>query len=301
MATSLGTALLLGLVACSSQESRNETGRQDDNASDQQSTITVFAASSLATAFEEISKAYQSRNPAHKVVLNFDGSQRLRTQLEHGATADVFASADWAQMAALRQKGMLTGNPTNFASNRLVLMVSASGSDIAPDQTEPPQIDLEDVFATELRRLAQPGMKIVLGQPEVPIGRYSEQLMKKLEGDPSLGRELVETIIANVVSREASVRGVAQKVALGEADGGFTYATDASYGYSSQEIRVVELPRSLLIEAMYPVAPLSTGESATKFIDFLLSEQGQKILRRQGFGPPAGNETDNSSIYVNAP
>ena len=289
------------MIACSSKASGGEPVQKDDDVLARQSTITVFAAASLAGAFEEISEAYQASNPGNDVILNFDGSQRLRTQLEHGANADVFASADWAQMDALRQKGLLSGSPANFASNRLVLMVTTSGGETAPDPTGPPEQDLEDAFAAELRRLARPGKKIVLGQPQVPIGRYSEELMEKLEEDPSLGRELVEGINANVVSREASVRGVAQKVALGEADGGITYATDAAFEYASRGIRVMELPESLMVEALYPVAPLTTREPATGFIDFLLSDQGQDILRRHGFGPPPGKGTVDSSNDGNHP
>jgi len=296
VATCVLAAPFLGLVACSSPESSVEAGQEGETLSREQTTITVFAASSLATAFGEISEAYESNNPGNRVVLNFDGSQRLRTQLEHGAAADVFASADWIQTDALQEKGLLAGSPTAFASNRLVLLVAAEAGNAAktspgPAPRGPKAQVMPGDFASQLSLLAQPGRKIVLGQPQVPIGRYSEALMEQIAKEPSLGPDLVESLSANVVSRESSVRGVAQKVALGEADGGITYATDALTEYTSRGVRVVELPDSLAVQATYPVAPLARTVSATRFIEFLLSEQGQRILGKHGFGPPPGSQT----------
>ena len=292
-------ASLLSLVACSSPESSAEAGQTGENLYGGQATITVFAASSLGIAFLEISEAYESNYPGNRVILNFDGSQRLRTQLEHGAAADVFASADWTQMDILQEKALLTGKPATFASNRLVLMVTAVGPPSAegstgPASQDPPSQDMVGDFGSQLTFLAQPGRKVVLGQPQVPIGRYSEALMEKIAEEPSLGPDLVESLSANVVSRESSVRGVAQKVALGEADGGVTYATDALTEYTSRGVRLVELPDSLAVQATYPVAPLGRAASASRFIELLLSEQGQRILGKHGFGPPHGSQVSNS-------
>ncbi|MDE2843218.1 MAG: molybdate ABC transporter substrate-binding protein [Chloroflexota bacterium] len=294
-------ASFLGLVACSSPESGAEAGQTGENLNGGQATITVFAASSLGIAFLEISEAYESNYPGNRVILNFDGSQRLRTQLEHGAAADVFASADWTQMDAIQEKGLLAGNPTTFASNRLVLLLAAEAGNPAenwagPASQDPKTQALVGDFARQLSLLAQPGRKIVLGQPQVPIGRYSEALMEQIAEEPSLGPELVENLSANVVSRESSVRGVAQKVALGEADGGITYATDALTEYTSRGVRVVELPDSLPVQAAYPVAPLARTVSANRFIEFLLSEQGQHILGKHGFGPPTGSRSGDPDI-----
>ena len=288
--TFLLAGLFLGLVACTSPESSAEAGQTSETFTGGQTRITVFAASSLSAAFTEISKAYESNNSGIRVILNFDGSQRLRTQLEHGAAADVFASADWTQMDALQETGLLSGNPTAFASNRLVLMVTAEGRTTEEGSAGPSSQDIDGDFGAQLRFLAQPGKKIVLGQPQVPIGRYSDELMRQIAAEPSLGEDLVQKLSSNVVSREASVRSVAQKVALGEADGGITYATDALPEYTARGVRVAEPPDSLAVQATYPVAPLARSESATRFLDFLLSEQGQRILGKHGFGPPPGGE-----------
>ncbi|MDE2779788.1 MAG: molybdate ABC transporter substrate-binding protein [Chloroflexota bacterium] len=298
MAACVLAASFLGLVACSSPESSAEAGQAGENLNGRQDAITVFAASSLATAFQEISEAYESNYPGNRVILNFDGSQRLRTQLEHGAAADVFASADWAQMDALQEKGLLAGNPTTFASNRLVLLLAAEVGNPAEGSAlqDPKTQGMVGGFARQLSLLSQPGRKIVLGQPQVPIGRYSEALMEQIAEDPSLGPDLVENLFANVVSRESSVRGVAQKVALGEADGGITYATDALTEYTSRGVRVVELPDSLSVQATYPVAPLARTVSANRFIEFLLSEKGQHILGNHGFGPPSGIRSGDPDI-----
>lgn len=288
--------LALGLIGfmvmgCGATESQRPSSHSGSPGGAEESTITVFAAASLADAFSAIAAAYESEHPESEVVLNFDGSQRLRTQLEHGARADVFASADREQMSAVESRGLAASPPVNFAGNRLVLLVYAGDSSMVeenPSATAP--LSIEE-YRQRLEELAGPDTKIVLGQPVVPIGAYTERMLENMAEEPGLGRQLADGLRANVVSREASVRAIVQKVNLGEADAGVVYLSDASV--VSTEVRILRLPDSINVTAHYPIAALTNSPGASVFVDFVLSEPGQQILRDYGFGPPLSGEGTN--------
>ena len=288
--------MALGLVAlmvvgCGEAESLRSPGQSGNPALTEESAITVFAAASLTDAFNAIAREYQLQHPGSEVVLNFDGSQRLRTQLEHGARADVFASADWDQMAVVESIGLTASPPVNFASNRLVFLVyDGTGGETGAGPLRSDGRPATTILG-KLEPLATPGMKIVLGQPQVPIGRYTEQLLEAIETSPALGQELANGMRANVVSREGNVRAIVQKVGLGEADAGVVYSSDATL--VSAEVTVLELPESINVNAHYPIAALTRKQEVSEFIDFVLSEQGQQILRDYDFGPPLGVEGTN--------
>ena len=287
------SGILLAAVACNSSLDTASMGGAGAEAATQRTTLNVLAAVSLTEAFKDLAREYQLQNPEFEAILNFDGSQRLRTQLEHGAQADIFASADWAQVTALSDAGLVTGKPVNFAGNRLVILLnseSAAGLEAADvsDQLSP------DLYSLALlAQLAKPDLKIVLALPEVPAGRYSELLLEQMENSPDLGPEIVEGIIANVVSREANVRSVAQKVALGEADAGITYATDALAAVVADKVKVVEMPEALGVEARYPIMATSIRGQDSGFIDFVLSDQGQSILAAHGFSRVSAENTSS--------
>jgi molybdate transport system substrate-binding protein len=215
--------------------------------------ITVFAASSLRESFAAIGKAYETAHPGTKVVLQLAGSQELRTQLEHGARADVFASADQKHMAAL-EAAELVGPSRLFARNELVVVVrrgSAVGS-----------------FA----ELPDAG-KIVLGAAEVPVGRYADQVLAKA------GTDFRDRVVAHVVSREPNVRQVLAKVTLGEADAAIVYRTDARVA----GLDAIEIPPETNVIAEYPIA--TTGAAGQAFVELVTSPEGQRILAAHGFVP----------------
>lgn len=241
-----------------------------DKAADRQlrGELTVFAAASLTQAFAEIAAAFEQSHPGTAVTVNFDGSQRLRTQLEHGAQADLFAPADREQMAALIRAGLIAGQPADFASTRMVFLVH---KDFAP---------------ANLPALAAPGVKIVLALPAAPAGRYSRAVIARMRNNLQFCPAYADGLLANVVSTEANVRSVAQKVALGEADAGITYRTDALPAYTAQRVNVLPLPESVNVTARYPIAILRESaqpQLAQAFINFVLSPEGQAILERNGF------------------
>jgi molybdate transport system substrate-binding protein len=197
------------------------------------------------------------------VALNLAGSSTLATQIVQGAPVDVFASADVAQMEVVEEAGLLATPPRVFARNRLVVIAAPDG----------PVERLED--------LADPGVLLVLAGPEVPVGAYARQALAAMDGRYGEGFE--EAVLANLASEETNVRQVAAKVRLGEADAAIVYATDAVV---VPEARLIEIPPDVNVTADYPVAVLADAPApdlAHAFVELVLSEQGQAILRARGF------------------
>jgi molybdate transport system substrate-binding protein len=224
--------------------------------------ITVFAAASLREAFGDLAEEFQARSGV-KVHVNLAGSQELRTQIENGARADVFASADHKHMASL-VKAKLAPSPRVFARNTPVVIVP---------RDNPAKVGSFD----QLTR----ARKLVIGVPEVPIGAYALQILDRA------GADFKDKVLANVVSRELNVRQVLAKVTLGEADAGIVYRTDAIAG--KDKVVIVEIPAKLNVVAEYPVAVLSNAPQAAAaraFVDLLLSADGQNRLAAAGFVAP---------------
>ena len=217
--------------------------------------LTVFAASSLREAFMELARSFQSAHAGVEVAIQFAGSQDLRVQIENGAAADVFASADEKQMDRARA---LVGEPVIFAHNQPVVIVP---------KDNPAGLKTFDDLPKARR--------VVLGAQEVPIGAYSEKILAAAKIDLS----------ARIVSRELNVRQVLAKVALGEADAGIVYRTDA---VTSKDVRTIEIPAQHNVQAAYPIAVLRTAHDpalAAQFVALVLSPTGRAELGRQGFSP----------------
>lgn len=233
--------------------------------------ITVFAAASLTDAFREIGEAFEAANEGVSVEFNFAGSQALRTQIEQGAPADVYAPANATQMDAAVEAGQIAGEPVEFTRNDLVVIV--------PRGNEAGIETLED--------LARPGLKIVLAQREVPAGQYSRAFLEAASADGALGADYGERVLENVVSEETNVRQVVTKVQLDEADAGIVYASDVT-GEAADDLVVIEIPERLNQIASYPMAVTKDAgnpEAAAAFIDFVLSSDGVAILTAHGFRP----------------
>ena len=231
-------------------------------------TLTIFAAASLTDAFTVIGKDFEAANPGVTASFNFAGSQALRTQIEEGAPADVFASASGKEMDALIT-GKFVGDGTSqvFLNNKLVVILPANN----PAGLE----KLED--------LANPGIKLVLAAEEVPVGNYARQALDLMNG--SFGNNFKDKVIANVVSNEDNVKQVVAKIQLGEADAGIVYTSDA---VAAPDLKIVEIPVELNVIAKYPIAALASSSNvdlAHKFVDYVLSPEGQAILQKWGFAP----------------
>lgn len=231
-------------------------------------TLTVFAAASLADAFNEIGKAFQDTHPNLSIKFSFGGSQMLRTQIEAGAPGDVFASANTKEMDALVAGGFVVQEaPQIFLTNKLIIILPKNNS-----------AKLE-----KLEDLAKPGIKLVLAAEEVPVGSYARQALEQMKSQ--FGSDFKDKVLANVVSNEDNVSQVVAKIQLGEADAGIVYTSDA---VAAPELKTIQIAAELNVIAQYPIAPLTKSankELATEFIDYILSPEGQAILQKWGFGP----------------
>ena len=224
--------------------------------------LVVFEASSLKDAFAVLAEKFQARHAGIKVAANAAGSQELRTQIEHGAQADVFASADLKHMDKLRQAGLVLA-PTVFACNQPVLVVRA-GSRVKSFK------DLPDVE------------RLVVGAPDVPIGTYSDQILAAAARQ--FGADWSKRVQARIVSRELNVRQVLAKVTLGEADAGIVYRTDAMT--AKGKAIPIAIPDALNVTAEYPIAALAAApraDLAAAWIALVMSPAGQAVLAQHGF------------------
>jgi molybdate transport system substrate-binding protein len=228
--------------------------------------IVVFAASSLADAMKSLEAQFEAAHPGVDVVLGFAGSQALRLQIESGAPADVFASANTDHLLALEQAG-LTEPSRIIAHNELVVVVPAEN----PSRIE---------HLRDLPRAA----RLVIGTPQVPAGAYARAILERAEA--AFGAGFRSRVLARVVSEELNVRMVLAKVSLGEADAGIVYRTDAAA--AGGKVRVVPIPEEVGVTAAYRAAVVRgsrEAELARAFVDLLCSESGQATLTRAGFLP----------------
>jgi len=243
--------------------------------------LTVFTAASLTGAFSEIGQIYENETGID-VAFNFDGSQALRTQIENGAYADVFASANNKQMNALKGLGLMNNSTVSiFTKNKLSLIV--------PKENPAGISNLSD--------LAKPGVKIVIGTKDVPVGDYALQIISKLGNDSTYGPEYKEKVLANIISQETNVNYVVTKIALGEADVGFAYVSDVTEELSSK-VDKVDIPDEYNVIAEYPMGILNESEypaQAEEFMDLVKSEEGRAVLEKYGFAPVADSATGSAT------
>jgi molybdate transport system substrate-binding protein len=223
-------------------------------------TLNVFAAASLINAFGTLKTDFQSSHPGWKVNLNLAGSDQLAAQIEQGAPADVYAAASPKYPQQLQTAHKL-GPTTDFATNTLILVVPKSN---------PAHITSID----DLKK----GAKLVVADPAVPLGTYTETV---------LGNLGITDSQLNIVSKEQDAESVLAKVTLGEADAGFVYVTDALSQRS--KLKEITLPAAAQATAVYPIGIVSATKNrrtAQQWIDLVTGPKGQAVLRRYGFGPP---------------
>jgi molybdate transport system substrate-binding protein len=231
-------------------------------------TLTVFAAASLTDAFQEIGREFEKINPGVKVIFSFSGSQVLRTQIEQGAVADVYASADHKNMDTIAAENLIDMNSyQDFATNRMVVILPPGN----PAALE------------SLHDLTRPHLKLVMADPSVPAGNYARQILSRMSEDPVFGEDFTSAVLVNVVSNETDVRQVVTKVELGEADAGIVYTSDA---VAAHDLNTIAIPDNFNVSARYPIAILNNSSNpdlAAKFIAYVNSPAGQAIMEKWGF------------------
>ena len=272
LATALAASTLAvaGLAGCGGAADAGADERERDGGGGE-ATLTVLAASSLTDAFGELEKVFEERHPGVEVRQSFESSSTLLTQIQQGAPADVFASAAEEEIDEAIKDGLVAGDPEVFVRNREVVMVP---------EDNPAEIE-------SLRDLAEPGTKLVLAERGVPAADYAEEILGK--ADAEYGDGFKRDVLSNVVSREADVRAAVGRVALGDADATFGYASDYTPDIRDR-VRVIQIPEDLNIVATYPIAPLQEARSpglAREWVDLVVSEEGQRVLETWGFEPAA--------------
>ena len=230
----------------------------------------MLAASSLQSAFTAAGSEYEAANPGSTVAFGFDASSALRTKLEEGAAADLFASADVVNAERLVEDGFAIGPPRPFAGNGLAIVVPLDN---------PAHIDAP-------ADLARPGVRFVAAADGVPITSYATQLIDALARQPGYPPGYAAQVAANVASREDNVAAVAAKVALGEGDAGIVYGTDAQ---ASSRLKRIPIPAGVKVSVTYSAVVVKSSmqpDAARAFLCFLASSPGQATLARYGFVAP---------------
>jgi molybdate transport system substrate-binding protein len=219
-------------------------------------TVAVFAAASLTASFNALGTSFQAANPGVTVTFNYAGTPTLVTQIDQGAPADVFASADTTNMDKLKADGFTTGTPEVFAHNKLEIVVGPGN---------PKGI-------SGLADLAKPGVIYITEAPTVPAGKYALQALQKAG------------VTVSPKSLETDVKSVISKIELGEADAGIVYTTDVTAAGS--KVQGVPIADADNVIATYPIVAVKASANLTAanaFIAYVLSAAGQSKLQSFGF------------------
>ncbi len=252
LAVTLGLGATLMLAGCGADDEGGADG------GDEPTTLTVYAAASLTKTFEQIGEEFEAEHDGVEVEFSFGGSSDLVAQIQEGAPADVFASADIANMDKLTEAGLEGQEPQDFAANSLQIAV-------APDNP---------LGIGRLSDLVGKGVKLVICAPEVPCGAAAA----KAAGAAGVG--------LSPVSEEQSVTDVLGKVTSGEADAGLVYVTDVIAAAGA--VLGVAFPESSAAVNTYPITTVDGSDSdalAADFVELVLGQTGQTILEEAGFAP----------------
>lgn len=246
------------IAACCLVATACATPGPADPAAEADDAVTVFAAASLTDAFDAIAADFERAHPGTAVTTTYASSSTLATQIAQGAPADVFASANHAQMEAVADAGLVAGQPIDIAGTTLEIVVEAGN---------PRAI-------SGLADLARDDVTVVLAAEEVPAGQYAREALDAQELD------------VRPASLEPDVRAVLARVALGEADAGIVYHSDVAS--AGDDVDGVAIPADENVPATYPIAELRDAPhpaAARTFIDFVTSDAGGRSLRAHGFEP----------------
>jgi molybdate transport system substrate-binding protein len=251
--------LALGATACSSATPASTPTATKSAALS--GTVQVYAASSLTAAFTTLAIDFEKANPGVSVLNTFNGSSTLVTQIQNGAPADVFASADTANMEKLSTSGLVSATPDLFATNTMEIVVPKGN---------PAKI-------TDFADLGKAGVKTVICAASVPCGAAALAL-EKLTG-----------VTISPVSQELAVTGVLSKVSSGEADAGLVYVTDVKSALPAGQVEGVTFAESPQVVNSYPIVALKNSKNPTAaqaFVDYVIGKTGQAVLKKDGFGKP---------------
>jgi molybdate transport system substrate-binding protein len=217
-----------------------------------------------------VETAYEAVNPGTDLTISTDSSSALETQIEQGAPADVFLSADTTNPQKLVDDGFASGEAVPFAGNKLTVIVPTDN----PAAIQSPA------------DIAKPGVLVIAAGDEVPITKYATQLVENLAAAADDPEGFVAAYATNVASKEDNVSAIVSKIELGEGDAGIVYVTDAA---ASEEVTPIGVPDAANVPATYAGVVVSESpnqDAAAAFLDWLTGPDGQAILSSFGFLPP---------------
>jgi len=231
--------------------------------------LTVYAASSLSKALDQVKEAYARVRPGVTLTISTDSSAALAGKIEQGAAVDVFLSADPSLPERLESEGFVVGPSVAFAGNRLTIIVPSDNP----------------AFIASAADLGKPGVRIIAAGDHVPITGYAERLvaaLARLQGYPG---DFPDLYAENIVTSVDSVAAIVSEIELGEGDAAIVYTSDATSG----KVLQVEVPDVANLEVTYRGVVTSTQSSAESraFLAWLASEDGRSILGNFGFLPPS--------------
>ncbi|HWQ65128.1 MAG TPA: molybdate ABC transporter substrate-binding protein, partial [Methanospirillum sp.] len=260
LAVGLVLLLLAVQIGCVSAADTNQTG------------LTIFAAASLTGVVGDLDKSFEASHPGITITPNFDSSATLETQIKEGASADLFLPASDSNINNLVKANLISKDDvTPYATNKLALIVPADNP----------------AGITGLADLAKPGVKIVSETKDVPVRKYTEQMLNKTVNDTAYGQAFVDAFKKNIVSEETNVAGATTKVSLGEADAGITYYSDVSKELADK-IKIIEIPENLNVVAKYNAGVLTESKQkdlAKDYVKLLTSDDGKTALKEYKFSP----------------
>ena len=238
--------------------------------------LTIYGAASLKSALKFLKASYEAAVPGTTLTIATDSSATLRTQIEQGAPADIFLSADQKNPDALVKAGLADGPALAFAGNTLTIIVPKLA----------PAVGTGTGTVRSPVDLARPGAKIVAAGADVPVTRYAEQVVANLAALAGYPPGFASACAANVVSREQNVKAVVAKIELGEGDAAIVYTTDAS---GSNKVNQVPIPPAANVLAIYAgvvIKGSAQAPAAHAFLEWLAGPIGRAILVNAGFVPP---------------
>jgi molybdate transport system substrate-binding protein len=275
-------ALLVVLTACSSSGSSSprssapvrtpaaSTSGAPAASSSTAADLTIYGAASLKATLDKVKTAYEAADPGTTLTISTDSSSALETQIEQGAPADVFLSADTANPKKLVDKGLAAGDPVDFAANLLTVITPNAN----PAAIHTPA------------DLAKTGVKVVGAGDSVPITKYANMLVANLAKVTDYPADFAAKYAANTVSKEDNVAAVRTKIELGEGDAAIVYVTDAK---GDANIATVPVPDAANVPATYAGVAVKASKdiaAAQAFLTWLAGPDGQAVLSSFGFLPP---------------
>jgi molybdate transport system substrate-binding protein len=233
--------------------------------------LTIYGAASLKGVLDKVKTAYETANPGSTLTISTDSSATLETQIEQGAPADVFLSADTTNPKKLVDKGLAAGAAVTFAGNKLTLIVPTAN----PAGIKTPA------------DLAKTGVKVIAAGDAVPITKYATQLVTNLAKVADYPADFAAKYSANIASKEDNVKAIVAKIELGEGDAGIVYVTDAK---ASAKVTTMDVPDTANVPATYAgvvVKASKDAAAAQAFLTWFAGPDGQAILSTFGFLPPS--------------